>query len=129
MAWQPLSAVLLVIAGLALIASSFIWPIVSTSVSGWTQEQALQYQAASARLHSLSHEFAHAAQQGNDQTLQTELDKTQAEYEVLRSQLESAMDRPRRVAWLLRLGGLLLAGVGVANLYFRTPTGDGGPRR
>jgi hypothetical protein len=120
-AWQIIFAVILVAGGFGLIAWSFIWPSVSSRRSGWSQDQAREYQAASARLHSLSHQHAHAAERGNEAAVRAELDKAQANYEVLRGELESAMRRPRRIAILLRLAGLALVGAGAMILYFGPP--------
>jgi hypothetical protein len=120
-AWQPVVAALLVVAGCGLIAWSFVWPSLSTSAAGWSREEAREYQAASAKVHSLSHQHAHAAERGNEAAVRAELDKAQVKYEVLRGQLENAMGRPRRIAILLRIAGFALVGVGAAILYFAPP--------
>jgi hypothetical protein len=121
LAWQTVVAVLLVAAGFLLIAWSFIWPSVSSRATGWSQEEARSYQAASARLHSLSHQSAHATPSENEARVQAELAQARAEYHALRDQLDRALDRPRRVAWWLRIGGLGLIAAGATSLYFRGP--------
>jgi hypothetical protein len=126
LAWQPVLAALLVVGGFGLVAWSFVWPSVSNSTAGWSPEQARDYQAASAKLHSLSHQSVHAAGQENEAQVRAELHKAQAEYDLLRGQLDSALDRPWRMAWWLRLSGLTLVGVGGVSLYFRPPPSTGG---
>jgi hypothetical protein len=109
---------LLLASGLALVAWSFIWTSVSGRPAGWSQEQAREYQAASAKLHGLSHEYVHESERGNEGAVRAELEQAQAEYDVLRGQLESAMHRPRRIALVMRFGGLLLIVIGAVSLYF-----------
>ena len=106
--WQQVLAALLLAGGLALVAWSFIWSNISTRSAAWSQEQAREYQATSIKLHGLSHQFAHEAQRGNEASVRAELDAAQAEYDVLRGQLESAMAWPSRIALAVRIGGLLL---------------------
>ncbi len=117
---QSLAAVLIVI-GPAMIAASFVLPVAPSRRAGWSDEQARQYQAASIKLHSLSHEAAHAAESNGDAAVQGELKKAQTEYDVLRGELESAMGWPKRLAWLLRFGGVLLVLGGGAVLYYLPP--------
>ena len=114
--WRQVLAAFLLIAAIGLIAWSFILPGASNQRAAWSQEQARDYQAAAIKLHGLSHEFAHESREGNEEALRPELDKAQAEYDALRIQLESAMARPQRIAWILRFGGVLLAVGGAAIL-------------
>jgi Flp pilus assembly protein TadB len=120
-AWRQVLAAVLLIAAIGLIGWSFVLPSASSRRAAWSQEQALEYQAASIKLHSLSHEFAHEARKGNEEALRPALDKADAEFEALRAELESAMGRPRRVVWLLRFGGVLLAAGGAAILFLLPP--------
>jgi hypothetical protein len=118
---QSLAAVLIVI-GLATIAASFVLPAASSRRAAWSDEQAKQYQAASIKLHSLSHEAVHAEESHDDESeaIQGELKKAQAEFDALRGDLESAMGRPKRLAWLLRVGGVLLV-LGASAAIYRLP--------
>ncbi len=113
---QVLSGVLL-LSGIGLIAWSLILPALSNGRRSWSQEQARQYQMTAIRLHGLSHDMVHAAEQGSEEATRAELDKAQTEYDLLRRQLESAMARPRYIAWLLQIGGVLLAAAGVTGLF------------
>jgi hypothetical protein len=124
-AWRSLIAIILLISGLGSIAWSFIALNVSTGRTAWSEEQAREYQAASSRLHSLSHQFAQQANRGNE-TVARQLKQAEADYDSLRGQLESAMARPQRIAILLRVAGLLLLVVGGACLYFGRPEPGGG---
>ena len=119
--WQQVLAALLLAGGLALVAWSFIWSNISTRSAAWSQEQAREYQATSIKLHGLSHKFAHESQRGNEASVRAELDAAQAEYDVLRGQLESAMAWPSRIALAVRIGGLLLVVTGGVSLYFAPP--------
>lgn len=121
LAWRSVTAVVLLVAGLGFIAWSFIVANVSTGHAAWSQEQAREYQAASSKLHSLSHEFALAAQSGNEPTVRDELRRAKSEYDELRGQLEIAMARPGRIAFWLRFAGLLLIAVGAVGLYWVRP--------
>ena len=118
-------AAILVVGGLGLVALSFIWANVSTARSAWSQEQALEYQATSSKLHSLSHQFAQEAQRGNDQAIRAELEKTRAEYGELRAQLEGAMARPARIAFWLRIFGLLLIAAALVSAFWQPGTSRG----
>src|SRR5687767_6464921 len=106
--WSRSLAAVLIVIGLAMIVASFVLPVASSRRAAWSDEQARQYQAASIKLHSLAHEAVHAAESNGDAAVQGELKKAQAEYDVIRGELESAMGRPKRLAWLLRIGGVLL---------------------
>jgi hypothetical protein len=100
------------------VAISLIWPGRSTTSTAWSNADALKYQAASAKLHRLSHEFAHAVGTDNGPRVQAELDKAQSEYSLLRSELDSAMARPKFMAMILRVGGLVLTAAGVSGLIY-----------
>jgi hypothetical protein len=116
---------MLLLSGIAFVGSSFVAArSLSTASAAWSQQQAKDYQAAAIKLHGLSHDFVHEAERGNQKALQPELDKAQAEYDVLRTQLESAMGRPTRIAWLLRIGGVALIAASVGTLYVMPPSGS-----
>ncbi len=115
-ALRPILSIVLLIVGIALIAWSFIWASIATGSSTWSQEQARKYQAAATKLHSLSHQYAQEAARGNEAAVRDDLDKARAEYQSLRGELESAIGRPRYIAWMLRLAGLLLLIGGVVSL-------------
>jgi type II secretory pathway pseudopilin PulG len=115
-------AAMLLLAGIAAVVSSFIvGRSQSAARAAWTQQQAHDYQASAIKLHGLSHEFAHAAERGEQAAVQSELDKAQSEYNALRTKLESAMGRPTRIAWLLRIGGVVLIAASVGILFVVPP--------
>jgi hypothetical protein len=113
---QALSIVLLVI-GAGLITWSFVKPSLSSARAAWSQEQADAYQQTSIKLHGLAHEAIHAAGSPREREAVAELDKARADFEVLKAQLESAISRPNRIAWILRIGGMLVMAAGAGVLY------------
>lgn len=110
---------LLVVLGLVLFAISFVWPAFSTRSASWSTEQAVEYQAASANLHRLSHEYARTAGTEKSRQVRAELDKAQSDFATLSGDLESAIARPKRLAWYLRIGAALLVAAGAAGIFYR----------
>ena len=111
---RMVAAISLLTAGIGLLAVSFVWTWWATGRASWSDQQALDFQAASSRLHSLSHEFAHEAGQGNTNGLRSQLAEAQMRFGEMRARLESAQNRPKRVAMMIRIAGLLMAVVGGA---------------
>jgi predicted PurR-regulated permease PerM len=104
--------------GVVLIGVSLVLPKYATGRSQWSDEQAFQYQATSAELHSLSHQFADASESGaNDQEIELRLQSAQEEFERLHSQLEAARQSPARLATIMQLLGSVMVAIG-AVLYF-----------
>jgi hypothetical protein len=116
--WPHALAILLLLIGAGLIIWSFVKPSLSSARAAWSQEQADAYQESAIKLHSLAHQAIHAAGSAEERDVETQLEKAQAEYDVLRAQLDTARSRPNRIAWLVRIGGILLmaAGAGVLHL-------------
>jgi hypothetical protein len=121
--WPQAISILLLAIGAGLIIWSFVKPSLSSARAAWSQEQADAYQQTSIKLHGLAHEAIHAAGSAKEQEVKAELEKAQAEYDVLRTQLESAISRPNRVAWILRIGGILFMAAGAGVLH-RAPHRD-----
>jgi len=96
-----------------------VLPSKASRRGAWSDDQAKQYQASAIKLHGLSHEVAHA-KSDQEAAVRKELKAAQAEYDVLRGDLESALGRPQRLAWVLRFGGLLFVMVG-GGLLFMLP--------
>jgi hypothetical protein len=115
---RPILSGLLVIAGVVLFAVSFIWSAASTRSAVWSTEQAVEYQAASSNLHRLSHEYARTAGTEEAKQVRAELDKAQSEFATLSDDLESAIARPKRLAWYLRIGACVLALVGAVGFFY-----------
>jgi hypothetical protein len=109
----------LLVVGLGLLATSFLLPGQSVSRASWSPEQARAYQKASIKLHGLSHEFEHAAGSKDQEALKEKLNQAQAEYGELRSQLDTAIDRPKHVATTLRVIGSLLIAVGAIAIFYK----------
>lgn len=116
-AWRPIVAAVMLAIGIGLVALSFAWSTIFNGNGGWSNEQAREYQAASQQLHSLSHEYSQRARQGNDSALHEELEKAKLEYDSLRSDLDAAIARPRRVEIALRTIGMALIGASGVLLY------------
>jgi hypothetical protein len=121
---SQLLAAVLILVGLAMIAASFLLPVESSRRGAWSDEQARRYQAVSIRLHSLSHQVTHAAEDKHS-NLEKQRQEAKAEFDTLRSELESAVARPKRMSWLLRLVGVLLILGGVAANHFWPPPEKG----
>ena len=108
-AWYHVTAMVILLSGLGLVALSLFWPRVFAGKSGWTQEQASKYQAASADVHRLSMQAGSTPPEDQTRSLQNELAKAQAEYGALRDELDAARARPGRIAAILRYLGIALA--------------------
>jgi hypothetical protein len=106
-------AIALLAGGILLFALSFVWPGQAASRAAWSPEQAKAYDAASIKLHSLSQETVAGAGSNNAKALRAKVDQAEAEYKVLRSQLDSAIDRPKHITLALRISASLLAIVGL----------------
>jgi hypothetical protein len=112
--WRAISALSMLMVGVLLVGLSLVWARFVTGRSAWSDQQAREFQAASTKLHSLSHDFAHKAEHGDTEAIRPDLDKAQAHFAELNAQLESARNRPARIATILRFTGLLLAVAGGA---------------
>jgi hypothetical protein len=115
---QTLACIALV-TGVAMMVLSLAWPRATSSRSNWSDQQALDYQTKSARLHELSHQYAHAAVQGNVQAVELQLERARREYDQARDKLDAAVARPKHIAWTMRFSGMMLAGIGIATLFLR----------
>jgi hypothetical protein len=116
---RPILCGLAMIIGLVLFAVSFVWPASSTSTAAWTTEQAVEYQAASSNLHRLSHEYARTVGTDKAQKVRAELDKAQSDFATLSEDLESAIRRPKRLAWYLRIAAAILVAAGAIGIFYR----------
>ena len=105
--------------GILLLAVSFFWPGQSVSRAAWSPEQAKAYQAASVKLHSLSQETVATAGSNNEKAIRAKLAQAEAEYKAIRSQLDSAIDRPKHITLALRIAGSLMAIAGLTLFYRR----------
>ena len=102
--------------GISLVGLSLVWPNISGGRANWTEEQALAYQAASARLHELSHGHGDRSAGAVTEPVHPEMQKAQREYDGLRAQLDAARERPAQIATILRYAGILVAVAGIFRL-------------
>jgi hypothetical protein len=106
--------------GILLLLVSFFWPGQSVSRAAWSSEQAKAYQAASVKLHSLSQETAATPGSNSNKTNRDKLAQAETEYKAIRSQLDSAIGRPKYITLALRIVGTMMAIAGLALIYRRT---------
>jgi hypothetical protein len=116
---QPVLPAVLLAGGILLLVVSFFWPGQSVSRAAWSPEQAKAYQEASVKLHSLSQETAASAGANNEKALREKLAKAEIDYKAIRTQLDSAIDRPKHITLALRICGSLLATIGLSMIYNR----------
>jgi outer membrane murein-binding lipoprotein Lpp len=98
--------------GVAAIVASLLLPAGRISRAVWTAEKAKRHQAASASVHALSHELAHAPGDADD--IRKRLASAQAEYDSLQAQLYRAKHSPLWAASALRWAGLAMTLAGGA---------------
>jgi hypothetical protein len=115
--WRAIVAAVLLVGGIGIVALSFVWTRVANPRANWSTDQARQFQAAAARLHSLSHQHAQQSQQGDRQKMNAELELAKSEYQLLEGHLDAARSRPKNVAFGLRLTGMALMAAGALGLY------------
>jgi hypothetical protein len=114
--WSAISIIPLT-GGIVLILLSLIWPTAAVSHGNWSPEKAKQYQSAAVKLHSLSHASLHASPDADQQAMRNELQQAEKDYQAIRSQLDSAIERPKHLAWALRVAGVALAISGGFAIY------------
>ncbi len=107
----------LLLAGIALISLSFLWPSLPLGKPAWSEDQAKDYQSASATLHGLSHKYENELNRAKNGALPAEFQQAKDKYDHLRQQLDEARQGPSRLATLLFCGGILFSLVGAA-IYF-----------
>lgn len=116
-AHQPALAAGLTATGILLLLLSLFWPGQSASRAAWSREQAKAYQAASVKLHSLSQQTVANGGSKAGKAATAELAQAEADYKVIRTQLDSAIDRPKHLTYLLRSIGTLLVIAGLTFIY------------
>ena len=113
------TAAILLGGGIFLFLISLFWPGQSASRAAWSNEQAIAYEAASIKLHGLSQETVAAAGSNKEKALREKVMKAEAEYKILRAELDSAIDRPKHITLVLRIFGTLMAIAGLTLIYRR----------
>ncbi len=106
--------------GLALFIISALWARLFPPTQSWTQEKAQRMSEVKARLNNLSFMINSPKNfhSGPDiGTLKAESDSLLKEFEQLKTDFESATERPQTVASILRWTGLVLAAVGAIGWY------------
>jgi predicted negative regulator of RcsB-dependent stress response len=114
---------LLAATGIALMALSIVWPLLSNGRANWSSKKATAYQSAAANLHQLSMKATHTPSEKQSRALHDELAKAQTEYLRLRGELDAARDTPGRGAVLLRYVGLAIACGGAVGLIAKRAAG------
>ena len=99
--------------GLALVAVSWLLPVMVDGSALWSNDQAAQYQQASRELHGLSHEHVHMLEAGQRSIeFERRLADAKANYKSLRKKLDQARSGLQWAAWIMRSAGFALAAVG-----------------
>ena len=114
-------AIALIGLGLLLVVASVIMPTGAAGGANWSPEQAKQYQAASVKLHSLSHTSASASPE-KQRELKSQLQEAEKDYASRRAALDAAIGRPQRVKWILRMAGVAIAAAGGVSAYLSHKT-------
>src|SRR4051812_28359615 len=109
--WRTALPLILLAGGVLLVLASFLLPSGAINTSSWTPAEAKQYQAASIKLHGLSHATVHATAD-QQQALHRQLEEAQTEYNAIREKLDTSIDRPHKMALILRPAGFPLLAVG-----------------
>jgi hypothetical protein len=119
-----IAAFLLIFAGSVGVALSFIWPLLYSAESHWTEEQAEAHAKAGTHFHRIAlggtshakgqpHSRGKAAEKSQ---AQSELEAARLRWEESKAALDAAQAKgPSRAGWL-RYGGAAIALVGVAGL-------------
>ena len=108
-----LAHVLVIILGVALVATSFLWGRFSDPRMYWSEEQAREFTAAGLRAHGLSHQLEHATSDQQRQQISEQLDAAQEQHGHIGERLEDGRDRRRRPAAVLRWSGTTCMILGV----------------
>jgi hypothetical protein len=87
------------------------------ATSGWSEEQAKQFQQSSGRLHELIEEYHGPKAKADADTIAQKLKQTDEEVVKLREQLDAARNRPARIGAALRMCGIAISAIG-AVMYF-----------
>jgi hypothetical protein len=120
--WRAAVPLICVVAGVALILASILLPKRALNNGSWSQEQAQAYQAASVKLHSLSHSSLHPSPDDDPAAMHQELEQANKDYQAIRAQYDTALARPQKIVWILRgVGVALLVAGGFAAYCMRNP--------
>jgi hypothetical protein len=110
--WRAALPLVCIVAGVVLILLSVSLPKRTLNQGSWSQEQAEKYQAASVKLHSLSHSSIQSSPDSDPETIRKELQQAEKDYQAIRAQLDAALARPSKIVWVLRGIGLALLAIG-----------------
>jgi hypothetical protein len=110
-----------IILGLVLFLASGIWSTLFPATNSWTPEKASRLSEIKGRLNDLSFQLQSAARRphsGPDpSTLKTEYDALNKEFDVLKTDFETAAERPQTVSRILKWSGISLVALGVIAWY------------
>lgn len=97
---------LLFLAGSFLLAAGLLWPAIADPRANWSPEQAQAYAEVSASLHESAH--------GHPESVsKEEYEAIRERFSSMKTELEGAREKPKRIALLLKWGGAALAAGGV----------------
>lgn len=111
----PISGVLL---GIVLAVVGFIWPLLVPAGQGWTPEKSGRLADLGSEANKLQFEIVKAKKSPNmhggqnPAELQATFDKTMAEYDTLKAELDSARNSPASTGSALKWIGIILAAGG-----------------
>jgi hypothetical protein len=116
----PLGAMVL---GFVLLLASALWASMFPPTSSWTPEKDTRMSEVKARLNDLSaliyrSTTATSMHRGQDPaTLKSEYDGLMKEFEQLKTDFETATERPQRASAVLKWSGITLAALGIVGWY------------
>ena len=112
-----------VVLGMVLLVMSLAWGLLFPASAGWTNEKSLRRTELSNRAHVLLGEVAAAnakpSMHGGPSAAekQAELDKVNAEYQMLDAERHSRIEAPAKAASLLRYAGIAFIVAGALVVY------------
>lgn len=93
--------------GLLLVGTGFLWPLAGSPE--WPQEKAEEFAESSAALHEAAH--------GHDGKISTDdFAVIRQRFEKIKTELETARQRPAEIAFWLKIAGGALASIGMITL-------------
>lgn len=111
----------LVVVGLGLLVLGSVWTTLFPPTQSWTAEKAARMSEVKARLNDLSfiiNDTSRSMHSGPDRgALKAESEELLKEFEQLKTDFESATDRPRAFSGRLRWFGVSLAVAGLIGWY------------
>jgi hypothetical protein len=128
---SPVPAIAMII-GLLLMAAGYFSPSVTPTSAVWSDEQAVEYGKAAARLHNASYGASHDHSQQHsheeDPHKSPEYVAAKEAFEKSKAALDRARSRQSFVKYFLILSGVIITGVGIAQAAMTKMKADDQPR-